>query len=296
MNSAENRTVLTCADLAGEIDRYAARGYRLEMIFPADAPRAAILSRFGETVRLEQEAEAVDAPDGEWHVGRAGMEYRDLIPDRLGGRFIASHIRIPKGGPIPDYVHYHRVRFQMIYCLRGTARLVYEDQGGPFEFRAGDCVLQPPEIRHRVLECSDGFEVLEIGTPAEHPTFVEHGFDLPTERVDPERYFGGQLFAHHRADLAELTDAGRWKTRDAGIAAATGGLADVSVLYADADSDLSEANDGEFLFFFVVSGLAVAEIDGSGFEAASSDSVVVRPGQRAAILTKAATELIRIKL
>jgi hypothetical protein len=47
------------------------------------------------------------------------MQYRDLLPSRLGGRYIASHIRIPDGGPVPDYVHYHRVRFQMIFCKAG---------------------------------------------------------------------------------------------------------------------------------------------------------------------------------
>ena len=36
-----------------------------------------------------------------WGVGRAGMLYRDLIPDRQNGRFIASHISIPEGGPCP---------------------------------------------------------------------------------------------------------------------------------------------------------------------------------------------------
>ena len=54
--------------------------------------------------------------DSQWQVGRAGMQYRDLIPDRQGGRFIASHIRIPNGGPVPDYTHFHKIRFQMIYC------------------------------------------------------------------------------------------------------------------------------------------------------------------------------------
>ena len=29
-----------------------------------------------------------------WIIGRAGMHYRDLIPSRLGGSIIASHIRI----------------------------------------------------------------------------------------------------------------------------------------------------------------------------------------------------------
>jgi hypothetical protein len=32
--------------------------------------------------------------------GRAGMDYRDLLPGRLGGRYIASHIRIASGGPV----------------------------------------------------------------------------------------------------------------------------------------------------------------------------------------------------
>jgi catechol 2,3-dioxygenase-like lactoylglutathione lyase family enzyme len=57
--------------------------------------------------------------DEPWLTGRAGMQYRDLIPDRQGGRFVASHIRIPDGGPVRDYVHFHRVRFQMIYCYKG---------------------------------------------------------------------------------------------------------------------------------------------------------------------------------
>jgi quercetin dioxygenase-like cupin family protein len=89
------------------------------------------------------------ADDAQVVVGRAGMRYRDLIPGRQGGRVIASHICIAEGGPVPDYVHYHRVRCQMIYCYRGWVRVVYEDQGPPFVLQAGDCVLQPPRIRHR---------------------------------------------------------------------------------------------------------------------------------------------------
>ncbi|MEQ1519587.1 MAG: hypothetical protein ABL931_24195, partial [Usitatibacteraceae bacterium] len=101
-----------------------------------------------------------------WATGRAGMQYRDLIPGRFGGRFIASHIRIPDGGPVPDYVHFHNVRFQMIFCKSGWVRVVYEDQGAPFVMQAGDCVLQPPQIRHRVLEASPELEVIELGCPA----------------------------------------------------------------------------------------------------------------------------------
>src|SRR5262245_30514988 len=115
-----------------------------------------------------------------WYVGRAGMQYRDLIPGRLGGRFIASHIRILDGGETQDYVHYHKAIFQMIYCKAGWARVVYEDQGPPFALEAGDCVLQPPEIRHRVLESSAGLEVIEVACPGVYERWVGHAVSLPT--------------------------------------------------------------------------------------------------------------------
>ena len=138
--------------------------------------------------------------DAAWGTGRAGMSYRDLLPNREGGRFIASHIRIHEGGPVPDYEHYHEVRFQMIYCYRGWVRLVYEDQGPPFVLQAGDCVLQPPLIRHRVLECASGLEVVEVSSPAEHPTFVDHAMTLPTDAHRPDRCFGAaKIRSSHRA-------------------------------------------------------------------------------------------------
>ena len=118
-------------------------------------------------------------------VGRAAMLYRDLIPSRLGGRFIASHISIPDGGPVADWVHFHKVRFQMIFCRRGWVKVVYEDQGEPFVMQAGDCVLQPPRIRHRVLEASPGLEVVEIGCPALHETLADHDMALPNGRLEP---------------------------------------------------------------------------------------------------------------
>ena len=117
--------------------------------------------------------------------GRAGLLYRDLLPSRLGGRWIASHIRAAPGGPVEDRVHHHRVRLQLIYCLSGEAELVYEEQGPPFTFRAGDLVLQPPGLRHRVLAVSDGFEVVEIASPAWHPTSIDHDMALPSADQRP---------------------------------------------------------------------------------------------------------------
>ena len=137
---------IVCEDLNLAIDDLKSQGFRLDVIFPADEPKAATLSREGETVRVRV-ADARPLPDGlpafepEFVLtragagpaqGRAGMLYRDLIPGRLGGRYIASHITIPEGGPVADWVHYHHVALQMIYVRRGWVRVVYEDQGEPF--------------------------------------------------------------------------------------------------------------------------------------------------------------------
>mmetsp|Transcript_41231 Transcript_41231/g.133067 ORF Transcript_41231/g.133067 Transcript_41231/m.133067 type:complete len:102 (+) Transcript_41231:1200-1505(+) len=86
------------------------------------------------------------------------MLYRDLLPDRAGGSLIVSLIRIEEDGEVPDWVHYHRVRFQLIYIVCGWVEVVYEGQGAPFVLRPGDFVTQPPTIRHRVLHCSRGLE------------------------------------------------------------------------------------------------------------------------------------------
>ncbi len=196
--------------------------------------------------------------DAGWTLGRAGMRYRDLIPDRQGGRFIASHIEIPTAGPVSDYVHFHKIRFQMIYCYRGWVRLVYEDQGEPFVMSAGDCVLQPPRIRHRVLESSDGLQVVEITCPAHHETFADAEMTLPTGAVTPDRDYGGQRFVLHLADNASwTTTADGFLRRRFGFTEATDGLAEASVLRPSPDGDVAASertHDGEFLFLFVLDG------------------------------------------
>lgn len=112
--------------------------------------------------------------DSAWVTGRAGMQYRDLVPSRLGGAMIASHIRIEEAGVVPDVVHHHSVTFQMIFCYRGWVDVVYQHQGPTIRLTPGDLVIQPPGIRHRVLEASAGLEVIEVGLPAEHLTQVDH--------------------------------------------------------------------------------------------------------------------------
>ena len=231
------RMQLACADLDAAVEAYTNElGFRLDMILPADAPRRAQLSGYDITLHLERTL----APGGgsavrgdAWVAGRAGMQYRDLVPGRLGGRLIASHIRIPDGGPVPDYVHYHRVDVQVIYCRRGWVRVVYEDQGPPFVMHEGDCVLQPPTIRHRVLEASPGLEVIEVSAPAEHETWRDHALTLPNAGLHPERLFQGQRFVRHVATEAtwEAVDMSGVMFRDTGIAEATGGAASVRALH-----------------------------------------------------------------
>ncbi len=69
---------------------------------------------------------------------------------------------------------------------------------------AGDCFIQPPEIRHRVLEASDGIEVIEIGVPAEHVTEIDHDMTLPTPHHRPDREWEGQRFVHNVAPGRQL--------------------------------------------------------------------------------------------
>jgi quercetin dioxygenase-like cupin family protein len=188
---------------------------------------------------------------------------------------------------VPDYVHYHHVRFQMIHCVNGWVRLVYEDQGPPFVLHAGECVLQPPRIRHRVLECSADLEVVEIGSPAEHETFVEHEIDLPTPELRPERDFGGQRFTRHVAATASWTPWHRagFEQRDLGIGLATGGLAGARVVRPLADPDAARrAHPTEFQFLFVLAGSAALDVEGRPPEPlARADAVSVPPTLRWAI-------------
>jgi mannose-6-phosphate isomerase-like protein (cupin superfamily) len=224
--------------------------------------------------------------DNEFGVGRAGMGYRDLLPDRWGGRFIASHILIADGGEVADYVHFHRIRFQMIFVAAGWVEVVYEDQGEPFRMEAGDCVLQPPEIRHRVLRSSPGLEVIEIGCPAEHDTVAEHTITLPTLTIDRDRVFGGQQFVRHIAADATTVPSvwGGFNERDTGIGVATSGLAGARVLTASDTVRPSEGtgtaltHDGEFAMNVVLSGSATLTVDGRTEQFGERDAVTFPAG------------------
>lgn len=254
--------------------------------------KSALTAPGGAHVEIAGLAPAVEMPKTEhsfvvrrladqapWIVGRAGMQYRDLIPDRLGGAIIASHIRIPDGGPVPDLVHYHSVGFQLIFCYKGWVDLVYEDQGDPFRLHAGNCVIQPPEIRHRVLYASDNIEVIEIGVPAEHVTTIAHDLELPNG-VNPDRVFAGQRFVHHKADEAQWGPFRMpgYEARETTICDHTQGVAGVQVVRPGPGNSQWTRHDSDILFNFVMRGSLRLEAADTAQSLESGDAFVIPPG------------------
>ncbi|MCA8966367.1 MAG: cupin domain-containing protein [Planctomycetes bacterium] len=261
------------ADCADGATRVAPNGARVEFV------TADLASPEPVPLEVALRQPLVTAAAGPWIEGRAGMRYRDLIPGRCGGRLIASRIRIERGGPVPDYVHFHEVAAQLIYCRAGWVRVVYEDQGPPFVLEPGDCVVQPPGIRHRVLECSDGTEVIEVSSPAEHATRVDHALQLPTAVRSPERQFGGQRFVHHRRQQAEITrsaDWPGWEVRDTGIGAATRGALAVVVRRPGSGDGRAVDEGGQLRLWYVLAGAGEFTC-GGGRTAVEVDTVCLAP-------------------
>lgn len=268
------------------------RGLRLRLDAAVTAPAGAlrveaeqsedVVAPNGTRIELRAPAPmAVPAPTGavvvvgapreqDWTVGRAGMRYRDLVPGRLGGHLIASHICIPEDGPVPDDVHFHDVAAQLIHCVRGRVQLVYEDQGAAFELCAGQTVLQPPQIRHRVLSCTGSLEVVEVTSPADHLTTLDHALALPTPNVAADRRWSGQRFAvqQHGADRdLELATDGR-----------------VRVTQRQVGRDALEVGDAAHVdFLFVLEGVGALTADGSVHALATHGAATLPPGHVATV-------------
>ncbi len=97
--------------------------------------------------------------------------YRDLgIAKATGGLCQAHVIRLLS--PCTDEVrkrHVHAAELQLIYVLKGWVKNEFEGQGVQM-MSAGSCFLQPPGIRHTVLDYSADVELLEIIVPADFKT------------------------------------------------------------------------------------------------------------------------------
>jgi quercetin dioxygenase-like cupin family protein len=219
------------------------------------------------------------ADQAPWVIGRAGMEYRDLIPTRLGGAMIASHIRVPDG-PVPDMVHFHKVGFQLIFCVAGWVDVLYEDQGDVRRIHAGDCFIQPPGIRHKVLH-SEGVQVVEIGVPADHVTEIDHVMTLPTAHYRPEREWDCQKFVHDigKEGVFKPFRIPGFEARDTTIHASTRGVASVMVARPSGEPAPWTKHDGDILFTFVMSGGMTLEGEGKDpYRLSPGDAFVIPPG------------------
>ncbi len=109
--------------------------------------------------------------DSQFETGlRDYFDYRDLgMVEATGGKLRAHEIR--PSGPYEKVgdLHYHVLDFQMVYVLKGWARVHFEGVGEVL-FEAGSCMYQEPGIHQRVVEYSDDYTVIEITVPADFET------------------------------------------------------------------------------------------------------------------------------
>ena len=105
---------------------------------------------------------------------RSYARYRDRgFARATDGAAVAHVIRFTE--PCSDEVriwHTHAIEFQMIYVLKGWITTEM-DGHAPVTMNVGSSWLQPPNIRHRVVDYSVGCEVLEIVLPADFETAMD---------------------------------------------------------------------------------------------------------------------------
>ena len=109
--------------------------------------------------------------EADWRPGLRGhFAYRDLgVAAATRGKVLAQVIKATQASAEPGDTHLHRLDFQMVYMLRGWARMRF-DGVGEVRMEAGSCWYQEPGIHHSVIEYSDDFELLEITVPADFET------------------------------------------------------------------------------------------------------------------------------
>lgn len=103
---------------------------------------------------------------------RSYAAYRELGVEKATGGAVQAHVIRLLGKCDPKVVsipHYHGVQFQFLYMLKGWMVGEYEG-AGRVKMSAGSCWIQPPGIRHQVIDYSDGCEMIEIILPAHFAT------------------------------------------------------------------------------------------------------------------------------
>jgi hypothetical protein len=103
---------------------------------------------------------------------RRYAKYRDLGMSKATGGMVQAHVIRFVPPCLPEEVsklHFHDVEFQMIYVLKGWIKTELDGQGA-VTMQTGSAWIQPPRIKHKVLDYSDDCEVLEIVLPADFKT------------------------------------------------------------------------------------------------------------------------------
>ena len=103
---------------------------------------------------------------------RSYARYRDLGMGKATNGLLQAHVirLVPPCDPaVVSKRHFHEVDVQMIYVLKGWIKSEFEGQG-EVTMREGAAWLQPPRIKHTVLDYSDDCELLEIISPAKFKT------------------------------------------------------------------------------------------------------------------------------
>lgn len=103
---------------------------------------------------------------------RAYAKYRDLgFAGATQGLAQAHVIRLigPCDPAEVSKLHFHDVEFQMVYVLKGWVKTYMEGQGETL-MEEGSAWIQPPRVKHMILDYSDDVELLEVILPAEFKT------------------------------------------------------------------------------------------------------------------------------
>src|SRR3954462_8754162 len=103
---------------------------------------------------------------------RSYAHYRDLCMSKATNGLLQAHVirLVPPCDPaVVSKRHFHDVDVQMIYVLKGWIKTEFDGEG-EVTMRQGAAWLQPPRIKHTVLDYSDDCELLEIISPAKFKT------------------------------------------------------------------------------------------------------------------------------
>ena len=103
---------------------------------------------------------------------RAYAHYRDLgFAGATNGLAQAHVIRLigPCDPAEVSKLHFHDVDFQMVYVLKGWVKTYMEGHGESL-MEQGSAWIQPPRIKHLIMDYSDDVELLEVILPAEFKT------------------------------------------------------------------------------------------------------------------------------